>query len=204
MHLVMVEILELTGFNYIGKSKRKKQIVLTHTSRNVEDYIQSLRYRFNGKYDKIPHFIIKKDGEILQLLNLNEYSNCLEIDQANKSSIVICLENYGWLKKNPLNSSYVNWIGDIYKEGIYERKWRGHYFWEPYTEIQMESLKQLTLHLCEENGIPTTCIGHNVKVDGIERFEGIVTRSNYTTDSTDLSPAFDFDEYKKIFENEPI
>lgn len=204
MHLVMVEILELTGFNYIGKSKRKKQIVLTHTSRNVEDYIQSLRYRFNGKYDKIPHFIIKKDGEILQLLNLNVYSNCLEIDQANKSSIVICLENYGWLKKNPLNSSYVNWIGDIYKEGIYERKWRGHYFWEPYTEIQMESLKQLTLHLCEENGIPTTCIGHNVKVDGIERFEGIVTRSNYTTDSTDLSPAFDFDEYKKIFENEPI
>ena len=204
MHLVMVEILELTGFNYIGKSKRKKQIVLTHTSRNAEDYIQSLRHRFNGKYDKIPHFIIKKDGEILQLLNLNVYSNCLEIDQANKSSIVICLENYGWLKKNPLNSSYVNWIGDIYKEGIYERKWRGHYFWEPYTEIQMESLKQLTLLLCEENGIPATCIGHNVKVDGIERFEGIVTRSNYTTDSTDLSPAFDFDEYKKIFENEPI
>lgn len=58
--------------------------------------------------------------------------------------------------------------------------------------------------MCHENDIPPTCIGHNVKVDGIERFEGIVTRSNYTTDSTDLSPAFDFEDYIKIFENEPI
>lgn len=201
---VMAEVLKLTGFNYIGKSKRKKQIVLTHTSRNAEDYLSALKFRFNGKYDKVPHFIIKKNGEILQLLNVNTYSNCLENEQANKTSIVICLENFGWLKKNPLNSSYVNWIGDIYKEGIYERKWRGHYFWEPYSDTQMESLKDLTLLLCMENDIPPTCIGHNVKVDGIERFEGIVTRSNYTVESTDLSPAFDFDEYKKIFENEPI
>lgn len=204
MHLVMVEISKLIGFNFIGKSKKKKQIVLTHTSRNVEDYVSALKHRFNGKYDKIPHFIIKKDGEVLQLLDTTVFSNYLDNEVVNKLSIVICLENFGWLKKNPLNSSYVNWIGDIYKEGIYERKWRGHYFWEPYSEYQMESLKQLTLFLCEEYNIPTTCIGHNVKVDGIEKFGGIVTRSNYTTDSTDLSPAFDFEEYKKIFENESV
>jgi hypothetical protein len=40
--------------------------------------------------------------------------------------------------------------------------------------------------------------------DGIEKFEGIITRSNFTTDSTDLSPAFNFEQFKKILENEPI
>ncbi len=200
----MLKIEQLTGFNSVGRNKRKKQIVLTHTSRNVTDYISSLKYRYNGKYDKIPHFIIQNDGRVFQMIDPSLYSNILDSEQQNKHSIVICLENLGWLKKNPLNPSYVNWIGDIYKEGIYERKWRGHFFWEPYTNEQMESLVELSLYLCEMFSIPASCIGHNVKLDGIEKFEGIVTRSNFTTDNTDLSPAFDFDYFKKILENEPV
>ena len=200
----MVEIQQLKGFNSVGKNKRKKQIVLTHTSRNVSDYILSLKHRYNGKYDKIPHFLIKKDGRVLQMMDPSFYSNYLDSEHQNKSSIIISLENLGWLKKNPLNKSYVNWIGDIYKEGIYERKWRGHFFWEPYTDAQMESLLELSLYLCEMFSVPPTCIGHNVKLDGIEKFEGIVTRSNFTTESTDLSPAFNFDYFKKILENEPV
>jgi N-acetyl-anhydromuramyl-L-alanine amidase AmpD len=200
----MLKIEQLTGFNSVGRNKRKKQIVLTHTSRNVTDYISSLKYRYNGKYDRIPHFIIQKDGRVFQMIDPSLYSNILDSEQQNKHSIVICLENLGWLKKNPLNPSYVNWIGDIYKEGIYERKWRGHFFWEPYTNEQMESLVELSLYLCEMFSIPASCIGHNVKLDGIEKFEGIVTRSNFTTDNTDLSPAFDFDYFKKILENEPV
>lgn len=200
----MVEIQQLKGFNASGKNKRKKQIVLTHTSRNVSDYILSLKHRYNGKYDKIPHFLIKKDGRVLQMMDPSFYSNYLDSEHQNKSSIIISLENLGWLKKNPLNKSYVNWIGDIYKEGIYERKWRGHFFWEPYTEVQIQSLVELSLYLCEMFSIPPTSIGHNVKLDGIEKFEGIVTRSNLTSESTDLSPAFDFDYFKKILENEPV
>jgi N-acetyl-anhydromuramyl-L-alanine amidase AmpD len=200
----MLKIEQLTGFNSVGRNKRKKQIVLTHTSRNVSDYISSLKNRYNGKYDKTPHFIIQKDGRVFQMIDPSFYSNILDSEQQNKTSIVICLENLGWLKKNPLNSSYVNWIGDIYKEGIYERKWRGHFFWEPYTEVQIESLVELSLYLCEMFSIPPTSIGHNVKLDGIEKFEGIVTRSNFTSESTDLSPAFDFDYFKKILENEPV
>ena len=40
---------------------------------------------------------------------------------------------------------------------------------------------------------PKNSIGHNVKVDKIEKFNGITTRSNYDSDFTDLNPAFDFD-----------
>ena len=47
--------------------------------------------------------------------------------------------------------------------------------------------------ICEEYDIPKNSIGHNVKVDKIEKFNGITTRSNYDSDFTDLNPAFDFD-----------
>ena len=87
----MVEIQQLKGFNSVGKNKRKKQIILTHTSRNVSDYILSLKNRYNGKYDKIPHFLIKKDGRVLQMMDPSFYSNYLDSEHQNKSSIIISL-----------------------------------------------------------------------------------------------------------------
>ena len=199
---MQIEIQELIGFNSVGKSKNKKQILLTNTSRTAPDYISSLRHRYNGEYTKLPHFIIRKDGRIFQFIPTDTYSNLLEDSKNFKQVIVITLENLGWLKKNPLNASYINWIGNIYKEGVYERKWRGHFFWDPYTGEQIESLKNLCVSLCEEYDIPKTIVGHNVKIDGIERYVGIATNSNYTTTVTYLSPAFDFEEFEKIFENE--
>ena len=40
------------------------------------------------------------------------------------------------------------------------------------------------------------------KINGIEKFEGIVSRSNYDSDFTDLSPAFEFDYFNQKIENE--
>jgi hypothetical protein len=45
-------------------------------------------------------------------------------------------------------------------------------------------------------------VGHNTKINGADRFEGILTRSNFYTESTDLSPAFDFEEFLKKIEDE--
>lgn len=202
---MQTEIQELTGFNSIGKWKNKKQILLTHTSRNASEYISGLKHRYNGEYNKIPHYLIKKDGRIFQLLDPELYSSFLERNKNNKQIINITLENLGWLKKNPLNSTYINWIGNIYKEGVYERKWRGYLFWDPYTNEQMESVKNLCLDLCNRFDIPKTCIGHNVKIDGAEQFEGIITRSNINSNRTDLSPAFDYEEFLKVLEkNEQV
>jgi N-acetyl-anhydromuramyl-L-alanine amidase AmpD len=76
------------------------------------------------------------------------------------------------------------------------------FFWQPYTESQINVLSKLILSICSEFNIPTTSIGHNVKVDNIERFRGITTKSNYDYDYTDLSPAFDFNELIKKIEYE--
>ena len=45
-------------------------------------------------------------------------------------------------------------------------------------------------------------IEHNTKINGIEKFEGIVTRSNFESHFTDLSPAFDFENFRKKLKNE--
>ncbi len=45
-------------------------------------------------------------------------------------------------------------------------------------------------------------LGHNTKINGVEKFEGIVTRSNYLSEVTDLSPAFDFELFEKYLKYE--
>lgn len=201
---MQTEIQELTGFNSVGRWKNKKQILLSHTSREGGEYVTSLKTRHNGEYKKVPHYLIRKDGRVFQLLDPETYSDYLKDYNNQKQTIVITLENLGWLKKNPLNASYINWIGNIYSEGVYERKWRSHFFWDPYTDSQMESLQKLVVDLCDRFEIPKTCIGHNVKVDNVEFYEGIVTRSNYSQNVTDLSPAFDYEEFLKVLENESV
>jgi len=54
--------------------------------------------------------------------------------------------------------------------------------------------------ICDEFKISKKTIGHNTKFPGIEKFDGIVTKSNYDAIFTDVSPAFDFEKFNKLFE----
>ena len=198
----MVDIIKYGEFKSLGKQKKKHQIILSHTSRNVENYLQSLKYRYSGKYPKIPNYVITKEGKILKLLSNTEHTNFLNESDINRSSIVIVLENLGWLQKEPLKDYYVNWIGDIYKGNVFEKKWRDYYFWQPYTSIQVENTSILCSKLLKEMKIKNQVIGHNTKINGIERYDGIVSKSNFDTDYTDVSPAFNFEEFLKKIEHE--
>ena len=187
-----------------GKTKTKTQIILCHTSRTANEYLISLKYRKNGKYDKIPNFLISKDGKVLDLLPSDVYCKFFDNQDVNKNSIIISLENLGWLEKVQLSSHYNNWIGDIYKGVPYERKWRDYFLWDPYTTDQMQSLVNLCLQLCKKHKIPVDCIGHNTKITNIEKLKGIVSRSNFDQVFTDVSPAFDFDKFTNMLKNEQI
>jgi len=198
----MIEVEKYGNFKSLGKNKKKYQIILIHTSRNAQNYLQSLKYRYNGKYKKIPNYLITKNGKVLQLLNNNEYSEIFSKETVNKNSIVICLENLGWLQKEPLKDYYVNWIGDIYKGKAFEKKWRDYFFWDPYTEEQINSTVELTKKLFNEFRLKKNIIGHNTKINGIEKYEGVTTRSNYDSIFTDLSPSFSFEEFIKKIDNE--
>ena len=193
---------ELTDFKPIGVSERKTQIILTDTKRDVKNYIQSLRYRYNKKNPYLPHFVISKKGEIYKIMEPNMYSNYLENETYDKKSIIISLENFGCLKKNTLEDSYVSWIGDIYKKKAFERKWRDCFFWDNYEKKQLEVTGDLVVELCDKFNIPKITIGHNVRQDGVENFKGIATRSNYDVNFKDVNPAFDFKLLEKILKDD--
>ena len=196
------ELMKYGNFQSVGKNQNKKQIILTNTSRNVKDYLQSLKYRYNGKYDKIPNYIVTRDGKILQLLENDEYGKYNGNKKVDENSIVISLENLGWLEKEPLKHHHINWIGNIYKEKVFDRKWRDYFFWHPYTDIQVEKTAELCLELTKKHKIEKNFIGHNTKVKGVESFIGIITRSNFDEFATDLSPAFDFEKFNKLLNDE--
>lgn len=194
----MIDIIKYDEFKPVGKQKKKHQIILTHTSRNIDDYLQSLKFRFNGSFKRIPNYIITREGKIIQLLGNTEHSEYFKSPNINRNSIIISLENLGWLQKEPLTDHYINWIGDIYKGKVFERKWREYFFWQPYTDSQIENLSKLCIELFKTLKIEQQIIEHNTKINGIEKYTGVVSRSNFDTLFTDVSPAFNFEEFLKL------
>jgi N-acetyl-anhydromuramyl-L-alanine amidase AmpD len=185
-----------------SKIENKNQIVLVHTSRNLLDYVVSLKTRYNGKPQKLPHYIVGQDGKVIQTLEDKTNSNYFNNITINYKSIVISLENLGWLEKQPLKNQHINWIGNIYKKKVVEKKWRDYFFWHPYTEIQLKNTAKLCIELSKKHNINLKCIGHNTKVKGSETYLGIITRSNFDEYATDVSPAFDFERFNNLLKNE--
>lgn len=198
----MMEVIKYGNFKNENISEVKKQIILLHSSRNSEEYLTALKHRHNGSYSKIPNYFIDREGKVIKLLEDNQYSKFFFKNEINKNAIFVCLENLGWLEKQPLKNAYINWIGSIYNSKVFQRKWRDYYYWQPYTEEQMLSTSELCLKLCNDNSIKVETLGHNTKINGIENFEGVVTKSNFLSEITDLSPAFDFELFGKLLKNE--
>jgi hypothetical protein len=184
-------------FTSVGTNNKKTQIILTETKREYKKYIQSLRYRYNEKNPYLPNYVISKSGEVIKIIDPKEYSCYMENETIDKNSIIISLENFGWLKKNPLEETYSNWIGDITKNKVLKKKWREYYYWDIYSSKQIKSLVNLVIDLCQEFNIPKECIGNNVKQDNVENFKGIVSRSNFNFYNKDVNPSFDFKLFKQ-------
>jgi len=198
----MLNIQKYGDFKPTGKQKKKKQIILCHTSREIGEYLTSLKFRYNSRYNKIPNYIITKKSEVLQLLPETSHTNFFDEENINRNAVIICLENLGWLEKKPLTNYYINWKGSIYNQQVYEKKWRDYFFWDPYPTSQLETTADLCSHLIETLNIKKQCVGHNTKVDGVVNYEGIVTRSNFDTKFTDLNPSFNFENFTKKIQYE--
>jgi len=195
----MVDLSKSIEFKNLKTYKDKKQIIITETKRPYNYYINSLKYRYNKKNPYLPNYVINKSGEIFQIMKPESYSSFMDDINIDKNCIIISLENLGWLQKEPLTDYYVNWIGDIYNGEVFERKWRDYYFWQPYTEEQIDSLVELCKKIFGETKVEFQIIGHNTKITDFHKYEGLLTRSNYNVSFTDVSPAFNFEDFiKKI------
>tara|TARA_R110002020_G_scaffold325581_1_gene541165 strand:+ start:999 stop:1547 length:549 start_codon:yes stop_codon:yes gene_type:complete len=169
-----------------------KQILLCNTHRSISNFFNSLKFRLEGGYKKIPNYLVEDNG-IVHHLNTNDVTETYLAGYKNEGVIVICLENRGWLTRRNKDGKFVDWLGDIYNNKVHEKKWRGKLFWDRYRDVQMEATLNLIKKVCNKHNIPEEFIGHNVLVDGIENFNGIVTRSNYNEYWTDINPSFNFE-----------
>ena len=177
--------IEKENNKFVSTEKKKKQIMLGHTSRNLEDYLKSLDLRHNGKYRNSPHYIISKEGVSIEVSKPDKVTNFFGYTEIDTNSIIILLENEGWLAPKKGDHRLCDWLGNIYNGEVFEKKWRNKFFWAMYTDKQLESLLNLLNKLCMD-------------LDINKEFEGIVTRSNYSEFFTDLSPAFNFEKIKEI------
>jgi N-acetyl-anhydromuramyl-L-alanine amidase AmpD len=190
--------------NYISVNCVKTNIILASTFNNNMRHVIGWKNRLNGKNKKTAAFTIDAAGTIYKHFDPKNYSNFLKNVNLNTKSIVILLENDGWLVKDNNKNEFINWLGDIYKEPdlVFNKKWRGYEYWVPYTKEQFEATIDLVKILCNEFDIPLQAISHNTKVDNINDFNGVIYRSNIEKHYTDLNPSWDFNEFKNRIENE--
>jgi len=193
---------ELNTNNYTKIETQKKQIVLGNTFNDDMKHLVGWNTRYNSKYKKTAAFTIAKNGEIYQHFDPKYYSSYFNTNEQNIKSILVLIENYGWLIKDNKKNTFNNWLGGEYtgNKDILEKKWRDYMYWEPYNNEQLESTIYLILKLCSEFNIPKIAIGHNTKIDDLYEFEGILYKSNIEKHYTDLNPNWKFDIFKEKVE----
>ncbi len=187
-----IETIDKEKLNVVKRKSKKTQIFLYDTQRRVDDFINKIKYRKNGKYDDVPHFVVSKLGMVYQLFDTNHSSNTFDIPKIDKKMIKIAIENLGWLNKNTITGILNNWIGDPYRSEPHIRNWRNYYFWDKYNETQMQSLSELCNNLCDKHEIFKQTVPSNGYLENVSNFKGIVCKSNFSNIYTDINPSFDF------------
>ena len=183
--------------NYTPIQTQKKFIVFGNTLNHEMKHFFGWQHRMNGSYKKTAAYTITKDGSIYEHFNPKYHSEYFERKTLNPKSIVVLLENDGWLLKDEKKNVFLTWIGDIYNgKEVFEKKWRGQSYWSPYTDNQINSAIELSKMLCKDFNIPFSAISHNTKVDRIVDYQGILYKSNLEKYYTDINPSWDFTRFK--------
>jgi N-acetyl-anhydromuramyl-L-alanine amidase AmpD len=190
-----VETIDKGSLNHSKKSYKKKQILLYDTKRRIDDFVNKIKYRQNGEYEDIPHFIISKLGHIYSVMDPKYSSKTFGDDKIDRKQIKIAVENLGWLSKNTITGYFANWIGDPYRSEPFVRSWRDRFYWDRYSDDQLNSIFNLCSQLCDDHNIKKRVVPSNGFIENVDKFEGVVCKSNFSNIYTDINPSFNF----KIF-----
>lgn len=191
-----VETIDKNSLNIKKRSYKKKQILLYDTKRRMDDFVNKIKYRRNGEYSDIPHFIVSKLGHVYSVFNPKYSSKTFDIESIDRKQIKIAIENLGWLKRNTITGFYSNWIGDPYRSEPFVRSWRDKYYWDMYGESQIEAVVNLCDMLCKDHNIERKVVPSHGFIENIEKFGGIVCKSNFSNIYTDINPSFNFKTFK--------
>ena len=188
--------------NYYVTKHKKRQIILAGSLRKDNFHIKRLQKKDFGKTKKWPMYSISREGKIFQHFDPKYYTDFMCNKDVDKQSISIVLENMGMIFFDYEADTFLNSLHEKCEEdNIYEKNWRGYSYCESYTEKQYDSVLELCISLCEEFNIPRDSFGYNVFHKETANFKGVVTRSNFDGESTDLNPSFNFKQFYSDINN---
>ena len=107
---------KLPAKSYISTETGKSQIILAHTFNHDMRHFNGWLHRNNGNYKKTASYTISQSGIIYEHFDPKYYSRFFKNYEQNLKSVVILIENDGWLIKDSEKNQFLTWIGDIYKE----------------------------------------------------------------------------------------
>jgi len=198
-------MIEIDNFTYCIKETNryktqtvKTQIVLATSLRKNSYHITRLLHKEYGKTRKWNTYTISRNGIIFQHYDDKFHTDFLGIKEGDKQSISIVLENMGCLFKTP-TGGYINWLNEICdEENVIIKNWLGYSYWEKFNDEQINSLVSLCTNLCKKHNIPKECIDFHHYHKDIVKFKGIVFRSNYIEESSDINPLFDIKKFNEM------
>lgn len=182
----------------------KSQIIIGTSLRKDSNHIIRLQHKEYGKTKQWNTYTISRAGTIYEHYDPKYHTDFLDIKEVDKKSISIILENMGCLFETP-TKEYVNWLNEVCSaESVAEKPWFGYHFWEKIPDNQIESMILLCRKLCEDFNITKNFVAFHHYHKDIVKFRGIVFRSNYIEDTSDINPFLEMDKFNEMLHNEFI
>lgn len=186
--------------NFYHEVYDKNKIILAGSLRADSNHIIRLQNKELGQTKTWNTFTISREGLIYQHYDPKYYTDFIDVEDIDKHSISIVLENMGGIYKNEQNI-FINLLGEICSgDNIIKRSWNGLTYWDSYTNKQFDSTLLLCKKLCAEYNIENKTIGFNSYHKDALKYDGILSRSNLSEEFTDLNPSFNFLKFKEEIE----
>jgi N-acetyl-anhydromuramyl-L-alanine amidase AmpD len=204
MELDIAKIVQsrLSDDQYFQDIHKKTQIYLHHTA-GGGNAVSVAKY-FQQKEGRVATaFVIGDKGTIVQLFSSKHWAYHLGLKPEvfaemgvtyrglDRISIGIEICNYGPLTKR--NGYYYNYVGgkvDYTQVTILDKKYKGHIYWQRYTDEQIESTRQLLVYLCDTYGISKEYNESIFDIDkrALKSENGIFTHNSVRHDKSDIYP----------------
>lgn len=192
---------KVSEINHYKTHNAKTQIIIGTSLRKSNFHILRLQHKDFGKSKKWNAFTISREGTVYQHFDPKYHSDFLGIKEADKKIVSVVLENMGCLFKTP-EGKYINWINEeCPEENVVEKSWLGYHFWEKFTDQQIQSLSDLCKELSIKFGMPPKCVEFQHYHKDIIKYKGIVFRSNYIEDSSDVNPLFNIEQFNELLDS---
>jgi N-acetyl-anhydromuramyl-L-alanine amidase AmpD len=178
-----------------AKETPKDRIMLINSLMTENDYNDRLNLQHDMLY---PHYLINRKGVVTEYMETKYHNKITGINKIDNYNITICLENLGWLKELD-NDTFENWYNVLVpSEEVFRKKYMEQNLWHTYTKEQYSSLRPLLKELINKFKIKPDCVSHIFPIQDPEMYEGVFCRANIGLNYTDVSPAFSFNEIKKV------